>query len=492
MDERYRNIMERNRMLLTKNLILTDDFYDLLLKEKVLPQSMIADVKEAGLSREERAEKLMSALQLRTSAAFRRFRRVLLGTGHCFLADVMWDEESSYSDMEETITNRFPAILERIPDDIRKKLITCLDSMVREKTLVTSWQAATGDRLEVIKTRAADLKHERHLRETIQTMHSQVAQLQSELKGKDEQLRSLTIEVQSLNKELERLRFEHLTDIEKQANFNTANSKTIIRLKERFDMLNTNIAGINHQLRSFLGDESESCEGDPDNVKVTLLERNLKKVLQLANVGRENALSASNEKEAVCALLGVKKSKYCDKSLTDIVKGHLQKEDKSKNNLLSEIQKLSDVLTRETPTLSDHKPNQQSVRTDLRFMAMQVAMVHAQIEHLYKKMVWKDAEIDSLRQEIQALRKNLSNVKTRTRSRVSSPDMTREMKIAYAHVNDYLREDKMELVSPPEAIPTRRVIRMKPGGSKPSSQGGPRRQISMPLVRDYDVPPTEV
>lgn len=37
--------MERNRTLLTKNLILTDDFYDLLLKEKVLPQSMIADVK---------------------------------------------------------------------------------------------------------------------------------------------------------------------------------------------------------------------------------------------------------------------------------------------------------------------------------------------------------------------------------------------------------------------------------------------------------------
>ncbi|XP_046353849.2 cilia- and flagella-associated protein 58-like [Haliotis rufescens] len=492
MDERYRNLMERNRTLLTKNLIITDDFYDLLLKEKVLPQSMIADVKEDGLSREERAERLMSALQLRTSAAFRRFRRVLLGTGHCFLADVMWDEESSHADMEETIASRFPAILERIPDDIRKKLITCLDSMVREKTLVTSWQAAPSDRLEVIKTRAADFKHERHLRETIQTMHTQVAQLQAEVKGKDEQLRSLTIEVQSLNKELERLRYEHVNDIEKQANFNTANSKTIIRLKERFDMLNANIAGINYQLRSFLGEESERCEGDPDNVKVTLLERNLKKVLQLANVGRENATSVSNEKEAVCALLGVKNTKYSDKSLTDVVKGHLQKEDKAKNNLLSEIQKLSDVLTRDTPTLSDHKANQQSVRTDLRFLAMQVAMVHAQIEHLYKKMVWKDAEIDSLRQEIQALRKNLSNVKTKTRSRVSSPEMTREMRIAYAHVNDYLREDKMEPVRSQDAVPARRVIRVKPPGSKPSSQGGPRRQISMPLVRDYDVPPTEV
>ncbi len=45
MDERYRGLMERNRVLLLKNIILTEEFYELLLKEKVLPHSMIADVK---------------------------------------------------------------------------------------------------------------------------------------------------------------------------------------------------------------------------------------------------------------------------------------------------------------------------------------------------------------------------------------------------------------------------------------------------------------
>jgi len=45
MEEKERNILERNQELLVRNIILSDEFFSLLQHYNVLPATMIADVK---------------------------------------------------------------------------------------------------------------------------------------------------------------------------------------------------------------------------------------------------------------------------------------------------------------------------------------------------------------------------------------------------------------------------------------------------------------
>ena len=44
MEKHERDILRRNRFLLIKNIILTEEFYDLLRSYHVLPETMIRDV----------------------------------------------------------------------------------------------------------------------------------------------------------------------------------------------------------------------------------------------------------------------------------------------------------------------------------------------------------------------------------------------------------------------------------------------------------------
>ena len=44
MDEKHRRILDRNVFLLVKNMMLTEEFYDCLRQENVLPETMIKDI----------------------------------------------------------------------------------------------------------------------------------------------------------------------------------------------------------------------------------------------------------------------------------------------------------------------------------------------------------------------------------------------------------------------------------------------------------------
>ena len=44
MDEKQRRILERNRCLLVNNIVLTEDFYQWLRRESVIPETMIKDI----------------------------------------------------------------------------------------------------------------------------------------------------------------------------------------------------------------------------------------------------------------------------------------------------------------------------------------------------------------------------------------------------------------------------------------------------------------
>lgn len=49
MDEKQREVLERNRALLVNNMIMTEDFFHLLKTEHVLPDTMIKDIQVADL-----------------------------------------------------------------------------------------------------------------------------------------------------------------------------------------------------------------------------------------------------------------------------------------------------------------------------------------------------------------------------------------------------------------------------------------------------------
>ena len=49
MDEKQRRILDRNFFLLVKNLVLTEEFYDCLRRESVLPETMIKDIEVSKL-----------------------------------------------------------------------------------------------------------------------------------------------------------------------------------------------------------------------------------------------------------------------------------------------------------------------------------------------------------------------------------------------------------------------------------------------------------
>ena len=44
MEEKQRRILDRNFFLLVKNMVLTDEFYDCLRRENVVPETMIKDI----------------------------------------------------------------------------------------------------------------------------------------------------------------------------------------------------------------------------------------------------------------------------------------------------------------------------------------------------------------------------------------------------------------------------------------------------------------
>ncbi|XP_050410046.1 uncharacterized protein LOC126824737 isoform X2 [Patella vulgata] len=173
MDERYKAILDRHRQLLIKNIILTDEFYEMLQKERVLPDAMIKDVKE-GSNQEEKNERLLNALLLRTSLTFRRFRDVLLKSGHHFLADLLWEEDLDTFTLDDNILQKFPNTFDKLTDDVKKKLVLFIDSKVREKALQITWRTTSIDRVTILRGRSLDFKNEKNLRENLDEQDKRV------------------------------------------------------------------------------------------------------------------------------------------------------------------------------------------------------------------------------------------------------------------------------------------------------------------------------
>ncbi|XP_050410045.1 uncharacterized protein LOC126824737 isoform X1 [Patella vulgata] len=439
MDERYKAILDRHRQLLIKNIILTDEFYEMLQKERVLPDAMIKDVKE-GSNQEEKNERLLNALLLRTSLTFRRFRDVLLKSGHHFLADLLWEEDLDTFTLDDNILQKFPNTFDKLTDDVKKKLVLFIDSKVREKALQITWRTTSIDRVTILRGRSLDFKNEKNLRENLDEQDKRLLHLKNEMCAKDERIRLLSIENQSIQREIDQLKYSHKKELEKQSNFNSANNSAILRLKEKFISFNESVIQMNQVVRNYLGDEPESYNTDPDNIKLSYLEKNLKRVLQNAKISQQIADNFMKEKQEVVKIFGKTTTKT---SLKEIIEDYIDKEQKSKISLWRDIEKLADVIRGLPKTgILQKRVSNDSLATDFRFLKNYVATLRVEVEHLHKRMLWKDNQIRELSSDVESYKRQLPKIRI-SKTPPPSPESTYAMDVAYSRVDDYITSNSV-------------------------------------------------
>ncbi|XP_063397387.1 uncharacterized protein LOC134681666 [Mytilus trossulus] len=442
MEEQEKAAIDRNYDLLINNIILTDEFYNQLRWNQVLPESMIADV-QACKTKEDRIKQLLHTLQLRGSDAFRKLRHVLHITGHNFLADQLYEEDNDVSIIKANdLFNKFPSIFNQVCDDLKSKFIKYIETKVKEKALAKFWNKLSLERLEGLENKKTCYLQEKDIRVKLENRRKQVSCLKEELTDMDGKLRKRELEIQVFERERDETRKRFKTELAVQARFNAANNSSIIRLREKFISFNEKVKILNRQIAEFLS-VNENSNDNQDNEKLSRLEQNVKTILHIVKQQQDAVESKTTERESVLALL--KKSTNKSEPLSDIVRRYLEREEKGKSVVNREIEKLIEILRKSNKPQLKNKSN---AGTDMKHLRNMVATVRVEVEHLKKKLDWKDDQITDLIKETMMLRqyqktKDHNSVSETLKgaivtSPVSSPDSTYEMQLAYKKFDNYL------------------------------------------------------
>jgi len=174
-----------------------------------------------------------------------------------------------------------------------------------------------------------------------------------------------------VQKDVTDMRQNFKEDLAKQSRFNAANNHSIIQLRERFDTFNDRVRLVNVVIRRFLEPELHSeIEDDPDNVKLSLLERNMRKLIQVARTNIESTSSNVSEKESVLTILKTS-SRNKAQTLPEIVQQYVDRQEKGKGALAKELDAVLDTVRGHSFTANvSTKP-----KTDLKWLRSQMAML---------------------------------------------------------------------------------------------------------------------
>lgn len=160
-------------------------------------------------------------------------------------------------------------------------------------------------------------------------------------------------------------------DLSKQSRFNAANNNSIMQLRERFDSFNERVRSVNVDVRRFLEPEHlHEIDEDPDNVKMSLLERNVRKLIQVAKANVDSTSSNVTEKETVLSILKTT-AKNKTQTLSEIVQQYVDKQEKGKAALAKGLGHVLDIVRGSKFTAKvSMKP-----KTDLKWLKSQVAIL---------------------------------------------------------------------------------------------------------------------
>ncbi|KAL3857973.1 hypothetical protein ACJMK2_012595 [Sinanodonta woodiana] len=425
-----------------------------MLKSKGLLKKLLGKVAFITLSkneydrktREDRNSRLLETLMLRGCDSFRKFRHVLYLTGHLFLADQLYEDESDGKVLtSDEIFSQFPNIFKRVSDQTKAKLLRFLDAKVKQKSLEHAWSSGAKERIDSLESMKSNFEYEREFKQQFEEKKKKVKELTMEVVRLHDELKKKDIETETLAREVHDMRKGYKIELDKQARFNAANNNSVIKLQERLFAFNDKIKFMNHSIRKFLKDSDIVPNSDLDDIRISMLEENVQALLQAAKASMESTSSSDAERNTVLSMLKMSEQKNY-KSVSDIVKKFLEREEKAKLNILSEIEELRQILKgkdRQSKTFHNH------ASTDFKFLKMQIATIRAEVEHLKKKLEWKDAQITDLIQENSTLRggdppaeKQQPDIERNIRDSIimKSPETVYEMNMAYAQYERYLRD----------------------------------------------------
>ncbi|KAL8573302.1 hypothetical protein ACOMHN_032764 [Nucella lapillus] len=389
MDEKYRESLQRHYRLLMTHIQLNDDVIKQMAEEKILPYSMIKDIEEAE-TREERNECLLKSLHLRGNKCYRRFRELMYRTGNFFVADLMWDEGEGAGSLDEGDLLKFPGLLDCVPDTHRKRLTNFLEAK------------------------------EKSLKDTIATQETK--DLESSLHAEAENCRVLRLELSGHRQQMQQVRKDHLLALDVQTRFHDANLSTITRLKDYLVKCKEGVRALNETIKRKLeigaagsDDGAEGDEWTEDDPKLDILEYN------------ERANQGENQRQEVLKLLN---RRYTKDPLVNVVKEVLRHEQKHRSLVMRDIFRLAQSLKKLTPGSSlsaagsasgyasmPHgaqrpNPNLNSclpdpTMLDTKHFKTELAMLKAEVEHIHKRLQWKDSEIADQQKEIVYLKQRL-------------------------------------------------------------------------------------
>ncbi|XP_060559328.1 uncharacterized protein LOC132719567 [Ruditapes philippinarum] len=445
MDEKQKSILDRNQWLLLGNIVMTEDFFQALRTENVLPDTMVKDIRDKA-TQYERNTKLLETLRLRGGDSYRKFRHVLYLTGHLLLADHLYGEDIETKLLRaDEVFGKFPKVFNHVSDDTKTKLLKYLETKVKERAITNAWLTSGQERSELLEAKKIHYDAEKDYRIKLETKTKKMAQMKEELQRLKEDIKSKDGEIVRLKKEIVENQTMFKQDLAKQTRFNAANNNSIIQLRDRYDNFNERVRTVNIAIRQFLEAEQEDIEEDVENIKISVLERNVRRLIQLARTNIEHTSSSMNEKEAVVSLLRTS-SRHKKHSLPDIVKQYVEKQERAKMALANELETLLTCIRGPKFKLT------YKTKSDLKFLKSQMSMLREEVEHMKKKIEWKDSQISELIKE-KTLGTDCEHMSQQQQSRTvtfprlsvssaqrDSPDSTREIERVYQQFDRFNKE----------------------------------------------------
>ncbi|KAF6023187.1 hypothetical protein EB796_018520 [Bugula neritina] len=257
MDAKHRDIIEEYRNLISKNLILSDEFYRVLVTHGVFTEGLIQDVKKAP--RGQSQSQLLDFLLTRNNAGFGKFCDVLEVTGHRFLSDCLREAENVESTSEldvEDFVKKLPFVSKSIKNDQQKLAVQrYFKDKIHNEVVKQTWRGDISTKERLMMARQQNIEQIWHHEEESKIKDKGMGELQADYLKLQTRADDLRREIKSLHKHIEDMARKHKEALNTQIKFNMANDRHLVRLNDKAEDAGSYLTVIHEEIRSLLGED---------------------------------------------------------------------------------------------------------------------------------------------------------------------------------------------------------------------------------------------
>ncbi|XP_013384475.1 CAP-Gly domain-containing linker protein 1 [Lingula anatina] len=391
--EKYQSIIQDNKSLLVKNIILTPEFFEVMVRHKMITNSMVGDIKSKE-TREKQNARFLEVYPLRTAHMYTTLCDTLQMTGHALLADHLRDEAADPKSQKEDkdLYRLIPTLQTGLDSREICTLHAYIAQKVKEAVHKQDWKNGATDKQKAMDAKrqqieqAGDFKEKLTEKEKqLSEMRMQLETLKQECKGKDSQISNLQGLMQKATSELKE-------EYKKQVKFSISTNSDNKRLQERLNMFNQEIRQMNIQARECLlevADDGiatkETIRTDPDNIKVSCLENNIErlidKIRELKAKMENIRVFYEEDRKGTLKTLNVPDTIQSAHDAADLFVRRVESESKA---LMKEIFQLSDMLFVDEIGIAG--ASQRSLRNEtappMEKTKVEIGIIRDQIQHL--------------------------------------------------------------------------------------------------------------